>query len=196
MSSHSFTRPALDLLVQYAQYHRDRRNIVTHLVGVPMIVFAVGVLLSRATVQLGSVKTTVAWLALAALAAWTLSRGQFALGLATTLFCAALVWAAHGLSGLGGLVGLGELQALPWLAVGGGLFALGWIIQFIGHYYEGRKPAFADDLVGLFVGPMFVVLELLAMAGLCRSLLARVEQAAGPTMLRDLAQPAPANSML
>ena len=31
-------RPALTLLTQYATYHRDRRNIQTHLVGVPMIV--------------------------------------------------------------------------------------------------------------------------------------------------------------
>ena len=90
------------------------------------------------------------------------------------------MWAAHGLAGV---------STFTWLSVGLGVFVLGWVIQFVGHYYEGRKPAFADDLVGLFVGPMFVVLELLAMAGLCRTLLARVEQAAGPTVLRDLAQP-------
>ena len=28
-------------LTQYAAYHRDRRNIATHFVGIPMIVFAV-----------------------------------------------------------------------------------------------------------------------------------------------------------
>ena len=28
-------------ITQYAAYHRDRRNIATHFVGVPMIVFAV-----------------------------------------------------------------------------------------------------------------------------------------------------------
>ena len=180
MPTASFTRPALDLLVQYARYHRDRRNIATHLAGVPMIVFAAAVLLARASVELGGVKTTLAWIALAALSLWTLSRGQWALGLATTLFTAALVWAAHGLAGV---------STFTWLSVGLGVFVLGWVIQFVGHYYEGRKPAFADDLVGLFVGPMFVVLELLAMAGLCRTLLAQVEQAAGPTVLRDLAQP-------
>ena len=40
-------RTATDLLTQYAAYHRDRRNIASHFVGVPMIVFAVGVLLAR-----------------------------------------------------------------------------------------------------------------------------------------------------
>ena len=45
-------RTATDLLSQYAAYHRDRRNIATHLVGVPMIVFAIGVLLARPSVPL------------------------------------------------------------------------------------------------------------------------------------------------
>ncbi|MFO0325387.1 MAG: Mpo1-like protein, partial [Burkholderiales bacterium] len=34
-------RTAEQLLVQYAAYHRDRRNIATHFVGVPVIVFSV-----------------------------------------------------------------------------------------------------------------------------------------------------------
>ena len=34
-------------LTQYAAYHRDRRNILTHFVGIPMIVLAVAVLLAR-----------------------------------------------------------------------------------------------------------------------------------------------------
>ena len=33
-------RGATELLSQYAAYHRDRRNIASHFVGVPMIVFA------------------------------------------------------------------------------------------------------------------------------------------------------------
>jgi len=35
------------------------------------------------------------------------------------------------------------------------------MIQFVGHWYEGRKPAFVDDIIGLLVGPMFVVAEAL-----------------------------------
>ena len=34
-------------LASYASYHRDRRNIATHFIGIPMILFAVVVLLSR-----------------------------------------------------------------------------------------------------------------------------------------------------
>jgi uncharacterized membrane protein YGL010W len=174
-------RPATELLKQYAEYHRDRRNIITHLVGVPMIVFAVGVLLARPEFAVGRFSVTAAWLVYALAALWYLTRGLFALGLATSAGIGVLMLLAHQVSG--GSVAL-------WLAWGVGFFVVGWIIQFAGHYYEGRKPAFADDLVGLLVGPMFVTLELLAQAGLFKGLMAEIERHAGPTIIRDLAHPA------
>ena len=33
-----------------------------------------------------------------------------------------------------------------------GLFILGWILQFIGHYFEGKPPEFFKDYRFLFVG--------------------------------------------
>ncbi len=175
-------RPALQLLQQYAEYHRDRRNIATHFVGVPLIVFGVGVLLAGVEINAGPVHTTLAWLVFAATALWYLTRGHLGVGLATTLGIGALMAAAHPLTGASTTAG--------WLAWGVGSFVVGWIIQFVGHYYEGRKPAFADDLVGLLVGPMFVVMEMLAGLGLFRGLIAEIERHAGPTLIRDLAHPA------
>ena len=174
-------RPALDLLSQYAEYHRDRRNIQTHFFGVPMIVFAVLVLLAPPGVDFGGVRITGAWLAFALSSAWYLTRGTFSLGVAVTAVHLVLTLAAHRAADTGTIV---------WLATGIGFFVVGWVIQFIGHYYEGRKPAFADDLVGLLVGPMFVAMELLALAGFFRPLVARIEARVGPTILRDLAHPA------
>jgi uncharacterized membrane protein YGL010W len=174
-------RPADDLLQLYAEYHRDRRNIATHLVGVPLIVFGIGVLLARPGFELGGLMLTPGWIVFALGTLWYLTRGQFVLGLAVSV-----------VNGL--LFALGQPLAADstaaWLGWGVGSFVVGWIIQFIGHYYEGRKPAFADDIVGLLVGPMFVVLEYLAMLGLFKDLMARIERHAGPTHLRDLAQPA------
>jgi uncharacterized membrane protein YGL010W len=74
-----------------------------------------------------------------------------------------------------------------WLGWGLGLFVLGWIIQFVGHYYEGRKPAFVDDIMGLAVGPLFVVAELGFLLGLRDEVRRAVEERAGPACLRDLA---------
>jgi uncharacterized membrane protein YGL010W len=33
-----------------------------------------------------------------------------------------------------------------------GLFVVGWILQFIGHYFEGKPPEFFKDWRFLFVG--------------------------------------------
>lgn len=33
-----------------------------------------------------------------------------------------------------------------------GLFVFGWILQFIGHYFEGKPPEFMKDYRFLFVG--------------------------------------------
>jgi uncharacterized membrane protein YGL010W len=174
-------RPALDLLSQYAEYHRDQRNIQTHFIGVPMIVFAVGVLLTRPVFIVGGLALTPAWVVFALVAGWYLTRGHLTIGLAVTFMVGALIWLAHQVS---------AGSTLTWLVWGVGFFAVGWFIQFVGHYYEGRKPAFADDLVGLLVGPMFVALELLAPFGFFRGLAADIERRAGPTHLRDLAHPA------
>jgi len=178
--THSLRRDATALMVMYARYHRDRRNIATHFVGVPMIVFAVQVLLSRSAFDLLGVFMTPATLLWIVASAWYLSRGHLVLGLATTLATGLLTLLAHPAAG-------GSTSG--WLACGLGAFVLGWAIQFVGHYYEGRKPAFVDDLTGLLIAPMFIAGEALFALGLCRPLAEDIERAAGPTYLRDLASP-------
>jgi uncharacterized membrane protein YGL010W len=172
-------RAATDLLSGYAEYHRDQRNIASHFVGVPMIVFAIGVLLARPGFTLGSLVLSPAWILFALAAVWYLSRGNLTLGTAVTACIAALMLAAH-------RVADGSLAV--WLGWGLGVFALGWVIQFVGHWYEGRKPAFVDDLAGLLVGPMFVTAEAMFMLGWNKPLLAEIERRAGPTVLRDMAR--------
>jgi uncharacterized membrane protein YGL010W len=173
-------RNATELLVQYARYHRDRRNIGTHMFGVPLIVFAIGVLLGRVSFEVGGTGLTLGWVAFGLAAAWYLSR-DLVLGLATSAAVGFLVALAHLVTG----APFGQ-----WLAWGLGSFVLGWIIQFVGHYYEGRKPAFVDDLIGLMVGPMFLTAEVMFSLGWNRRLLDQITDIAGPTHIRDLAHPA------
>ena len=76
------------------------------------------------------------------------------------------------------------LAALPmplWAAGTASLFIGGWALQFVGHYFEGRKPAFLDDLRGLLDGPLFLVAETAFALGLSKELRAEVEHRAGPT---------------
>lgn len=43
--------------------------------------------------------------------------------------------------------------AVPGLwRLGLGLFVLGWVFQFVGHYVEGKPPEFLKDWRFLFVG--------------------------------------------
>ena len=172
-------RNATELLAQYAEYHRDRRNIVSHFIGVPMIVFGVGVLLARATFPAFGVSLTLAWIVFALAAAWYMTRGNIVLGIAVSVAVGVLIKLGHEVSG--GSVAL-------WLAWGVGFYAVGWLIQFVGHWYEGKKPAFVDDIIGLLVGPMFVVAEAMFMLGWNKPLLAEIERRAGPTHLRDIAR--------
>jgi len=174
-------RRALDLLSQYAEYHRDRRNIVTHFIAVPMIVFGVGVLLARAQFGVGGLTLTLAWIAFVPAALWYLTRGNVVLGAAVTVAVGALMWLAHQVAG-GGVAN--------WLTWGIGFFAVGWVIQFIGHWYEGKKLAFIDDIVGLLVAPMFVTAEAMFSLGWNKPLLAEIERRVGPTHIRDMAHPA------
>ena len=37
-----------------------------------------------------------------------------------------------------------------------------WVLQFVGHYIEGRKPALLDGLTQAFtIAPLFTVIEIL-----------------------------------
>jgi len=180
-SQRPFLRPALDLLVQYAAGHRDQRNIATHLVGIPLLVFAAGVLLARPSWALDADlpwALSPAWCAWAAASAWYLTRGELMLGLVTSL-------------GTGALVALGQplaaVSAGARIGLGTGCLMLGGLVQFIGHYYEGRRSAFVDGPAGLLAGPLFVAAQALFALGWKPALQAAIERRAGPVVLHDLA---------
>ncbi len=157
----------VDQLSQYAAYHRDPRNIASHFVGIPLIVVAVAVLLARPQWAGGWLSPAV----LVALAsAWFYLRLELRLGVLMSALMGLAVWAGHAVA---------QQSTLVWLASGLGLFVVGWAIQFIGHYYEGRKPAFVDDLTGLIVGPLFVVVELAFLLGMRHGLKEQIEARVG-----------------
>ena len=157
----------VDHLSQYATYHRDPRNIASHFIGIPLIMVAVAVLLSRPQWAGG-------WLSPAVLvslaSAWFYLRLELRLGVLMSVLLGLSVWAGQALA---------QQSTLVWLSSGIGMFVVGWVIQFVGHYYEGRKPAFVDDVTGLIVGPLFVVVELMFLLGLRHDLKEQIEARAG-----------------
>lgn len=149
-------------LSSYKSVHFNKKNIQTHFVGVPIIVLSIVVLLSRFTWQIsvGDYGLTVTPAFIAAIVAITYyftlhTRLAVAMGLyfVVTLYVAAL---------------LAPLSYSLELAIA--LFVIGWIIQFIGHYFEKAKPAFVDDLSQFLIGPLFLMAEVFFALGLEKTL--------------------------
>ncbi|MDO9005783.1 MAG: DUF962 domain-containing protein [Aquabacterium sp.] len=160
----------IDLLAQYASYHRDRRNILTHLVGIPTIVLSLMVLLARPTLAtVGGLPVNPGMVIAALLALYYLKLDLRMGAVMAAVFALGLDVALH----------TAPLATGVWLAWGLGLFLVGWGIQFLGHYYEGRKPAFVDDVIGLIIGPLFVLAEVAFLLGLRKDIEAAIEAKAG-----------------
>lgn len=159
-----------DQLANYASYHRDRRNIITHFIGIPMIVVAIAILLARPGFEVAGITMAPIWfIALASVLYYLVLDLRF--GAIMAVLIALAVWAG---------MAVAAMSTAAWLAWGIGLFVVGWVAQFIGHYYEGRKPAFVDDIVGLLIGPLFVVAEAGFGFGLWKPLQHEIDRRAGP----------------
>lgn len=126
----------------YAAFHRTPGNQACHSLGIPLIVLSGFGLLSQVTLlRLGGYGVSPAELLLLAACLYYLALDA---GLALLMSLA---------SGVLLLVG----RQLPW-GLDLGLFVLGWILQFVGHYaYEKRSPAFFKNLTHLLVGPLWIL---------------------------------------
>lgn len=140
----------IEQMAMYSAYHRDGRNKATHFIGVPAI--AVSLLIPMAMVRfagLGGYSLSLATLfALAVMAYWIVLDPPF--GVVTAAIFVPAVWFADWIVQQG--------AAAAWLTFGV-LFVGGWIIQLVGHAFEGRKPALADNLLQIFIAPVFLVGE-------------------------------------
>lgn len=148
------------LLSQYAAYHLDRKNIYTHFIGIPMIVVSLICLMARPEFTVAGFSITLALVVMVISVLYYLKLDLvfgLLMGLLFALAYPFALWVA-GLS-------LGA-----WLAWSVGLFVVGWIFQFVGHFYEKKKPAFVDDILGLVIGPLFVLAEWVFLLGLRKQL--------------------------
>ncbi|MEA1085015.1 Mpo1-like protein [Sphingomonas sp. CD22] len=141
----------------YADYHRDERNIATHMLGIPLIVLAIAILASRPAIAVGGGMSLTPAMLLSAMVAVFYLRLDLRFGLVMTILLALSCWVGVAVAGL---------STGAWMGIGIGTFVVGWASQFVGHYFEGRKPAFVDDLSGLIIGPLFVVAEIAFLLGL------------------------------
>jgi uncharacterized membrane protein YGL010W len=152
----------------YLRYHRNPKNKLTHFVGVPLIMFSLFVLLGLVRIQIGDVGFTAASV-LAVLVLAYYFRLDAVLAVAMTLFTAVLLILANRVCVLG---------TATALTVFGVAFVGGWILQLIGHAFEGRKPALVDNFFQVFIAPIFLMAEVFFAFGYKRDVAERVEQLA------------------
>ncbi len=138
-----------DQMAFYAAYHQDARNKFSHFIGVPAIVAGVMVALAWIRMDVGGASISVAMAITAILLAYYFIL-DIPLGIAMAVVFAALLYAAELIAALP------MKEGVAWFFA---LFAGGWVIQLIGHVYEGRKPALVDNLFQIFVAPIFLCAE-------------------------------------
>ncbi len=165
----SFRAWFIEQMGMYAAYHRDRRNQATHHLGVPLIMFSLILALTQVSLlHFSGVQITAATVVLALL---LLGYGIAVplIGVVTALFYAAVYFVAIYIAG--------GSQSPLWLIVAA-CFIGGWVIQFIGHAFEGRRPALTVNAVQIFMAPPFLVAEILFALGIARALEVQIESRA------------------
>lgn len=143
---------AAEFLADYGSYHRDVRNELTHVVGIPAILLSA--LMATANVPLfaiGGVYVDLGWVVVAALTAFYVSL-NVTLGVAMGVVLVALQ-----------VLGVVAFGRSLWVALG--LFVGGWALQFVGHIWEGKRPAFTKNAIHLLIGPAWIVEKCLERLG-------------------------------
>ncbi len=167
------------ILAAYGAYHRDSRNRLTHYFGVPAIVYAILIALALRSftvlgVQIGLDVIIAAILVLAYLLL------DLRLGLTVAPLLALLVWAAES------TLRIGTSAALT---VAGVVFVAGWVLQLVGHHFEGNRPALLDNVLQIFVAPIYLVAEVGFVLGLRTELRSQIEHIQAQTATRGGSPP-------
>jgi len=157
----------VDRLATYAEYHRDKRNIAAHFIGIPMIL--VGAQSALARIGIGPVN-----LAMGATALATRYYRSLDPKWGNTMGGVLSATAAAGTA-------IASLPFPVWAGTTAGLLIGGTAFQALGHYFEGKRPAFMDDLTSMLDGPLFLVAEAAFALGKAPELREEIERRAGPT---------------
>jgi uncharacterized membrane protein YGL010W len=157
-------KSAVEQLSTYKSVHLNRKNIRTHFVGVPMIIWSIALLLASFSFEIESayisqyfgvesVSFTLAGILSVGVLIYYLIL-SFPLGVLAFVLFGPLMWNVHHVVNM-------EYHII----IAASVFIIGWVIQFIGHHYEKAKPAFMDDINQLLIGPLFVIAEIYFLLG-------------------------------
>lgn len=152
-------------MLSYATYHGNKWNKLTHLFGVPLVVVGLFIPMGWFRFAHADIPLTGATLFFLTVVIyyWRLDRTVTLLQMPMTIL---LLWFADWAS---------TLPFKESLQVFGATFFGGWIIQFAGHVFEGKRPALFDNIMQIFNAPLFLTLEFMFLLGHRKDLLAECE---------------------
>jgi len=129
-----------ELLNHYAQSHLHPTNERIHFAAIPLIMLSlIGLMFC--------LHPLVAY-------GFILASMVYYLRLSLPFAAAMTVWSAIMLAVV---QAMGEQRLYICLAI----FVGAWVMQFIGHKIEGKKPSFFEDVQYLWIGPLFVLQPLM-----------------------------------
>ncbi|MEO9946349.1 MAG: Mpo1-like protein [Paraglaciecola sp.] len=132
------------LLNEYGESHTNKTNIGIHTIAVPAIYFVTIALLWSAPTPSFLDYFNVTWAHVVLVPTlYYYFKLSGPIGAAMTFLSILSFLGIQILEGLGVVVWQFSVA----------LFVLMWILQFIGHHIEGKKPSFMKDLQFLLVGP-------------------------------------------
>lgn len=142
--------PELDRqLFKYSQSHRHPFNIAIHWLCIPAIMFSLFGLLWSIPFPSSLLWLNWATLFIASAMVYYL---RFSIFLALIMFLVSM-------SLLYGVASLSQYLSVIQTSLT--VFAIAWVGQFIGHYIEGKKPSFMEDIRSFLIGPLWLVVKAL-----------------------------------
>lgn len=146
-------RTQKQFLNEYQESHQNPVNSWIHIFCVPAIFFSTLGLLWLVPMGrwLGLSPDAAPWINAATVGA--LPAAYFYLRLSARSLAMMTLWFAASVAGILAIQAAG--LSLLWLSVA--VWVIAWIVQVYGHYVEGAKPSFADDVIFLLIGPLFVM---------------------------------------
>ena len=137
-----------DWLSEYGESHQNPTNVLIHKVCVPLIMFSILGLIWA--IPRPSFMESYELLNFSTL--FVIPIMSFYLVLSFKMFLGMFIMLAVMFSGV---YQLDQLSFLLECSIV--IFVLSWIAQFWGHKIEGKKPSFFQDLLFLFIGPLWVL---------------------------------------
>ena len=143
-----------DWLDEYGLYHKNEINKIIHWICIPLIILSLFGMLSIVKLFNFNILNTTFCVTLChffiVFALFFYLRLSYLMSLGMLLFSLLCLIAIYQVELL--------FQSVYYLfSLHIGIFIFAWILQFIGHEIEGKKPAFVEDLKFLLIGPAWLL---------------------------------------